>query len=514
MKKLFRYPQLLSSNVDNLCITYNMKKIFVILMSFVLIFGFTACKKKDNVADLSANLSTYNIDINLNTNTKTAQVSQSLKYINNTDSILKNVKFHLYPQFFEEGATDYIVSNTKMNDAYPNGISYAEFDLTRVYVGGNDKSIVYENDCDSILCVELNNSLMPKDCIEINFEYNITLPNCEHRFGYGENTINLANFYPIACVYENGNFNTSPYNANGDPFYSDMANYDVTICLDKSYTVAGTGEKTNEKIVDGIKQINYNAKLVRDFALVASNKFEVITEKINYTNVEYYYFNDNSPEASLKAGVDSIRTFSEKFGNYPYKNFSIVKTDFIHGGMEYPNLIMISADIENKDDYLNVIIHETAHQWWYSMVGNDEFLYPWLDEALTEYSTVLFYDYNEGYNYTHNQIIDANKENYTLFVSVYEDVLGSIDTSMRAVNEYSTEPEYTYCTYVKGVLMYESLYKLIGEKKFCASLKTYFENNKYKNVNPQNLIDAFESESKQELSNFFDSWIKGKVVIR
>ena len=514
MKKLFRYPQLLSSNVDNLCITYNMKKIFVILLSFVFIFGLTACKKKDNISDLSTNLSTYNIDIDLNTDKKQMQVNQTLNYINNTDSILKALKFHLYPQFFEEGATNSVVSSTKMNDAYPNGMSYANFELKKVNLNNQDKSIVYENEFDSILSVELTNSLLPNKSIEIGFEYNIALPNCEHRFGYGNNTINLANFYPIACVYENGSFNTSPYNANGDPFYSDMANYNVTISLDKSYTVASTGEKTNEKIIDNKKEISYSAKLVRDFALVCSDKFEVINEKVENTNVEYYYFNDNNPEQSLKTGVDSIRTFSEKFGTYPYKNYSIVKTDFIHGGMEYPNLVMISADIENADDYLNVIIHETAHQWWYAMIGNDQYLYPWLDEALTEFSTILFYDYNEGYNYNHNQMIDASKANYSMFISVYEDVLGSIDTSMRAVNEYATEPEYTYCTYVKGVLMYESLYELIGEKKFCAGLKTYFENNKYKNVTPENLINAFEEASKQELSNFFDSWIKGKVVIR
>ena len=85
---------------------------------------------------------------------------------------------------------------------------------------------------------------------------------------------------------------------------------------------------------------------------------------------------------------------------------------------------------------------------------------------------------------------------------------------MRAVNEYETEPEYTYCTYVKGVLMFESLYQLIGEKDFINSLQTYFENNKFKNATPEDLIIAFEEASKQNLQNFFNSWIKGKVVIR
>ena len=148
------------------------------------------------------------------------------------------------------------------------------------------------------------------------------------------------------------------------------------------------------------------------------------------------------------------------------------------------------------------------------MVGNDEFNNPWLDEGLTEFSTLLFYDYNEGYNTTHKSMIDASKENYTLFITVYEDVLGKINTSMRAINMYDTEPEYTYCTYVKGVLMFESLYQIVGKDKFIKSLQEYFLTYKYKNATPENLISCFESVCKQNLNSFFDSWISGKVVIR
>jgi aminopeptidase N len=248
--------------------------------------------------------------------------------------------------------------------------------------------------------------------------------------------------------------------------------------------------------------------------MVISNKFNTKKAELNGINIEYFYTHDTNADKSLQAGVDAIKTFSKLFGDYPYKNFTIVECDFVYGGMEYPNLIMISNEIENYDDYLNVIIHETAHQWWYGMVGNDEFTYPWLDEALTEFSTILFYDNCEGYAFNHNQIVNISKDNYTLFISVYEDVLGPIDTSMRAVDKYSTEPEYTYCTYVKGVLMYDSLYQLIGKKDFYNALKIYFDENKFKNVTPENLISAFEKTSGQSLQNFFNSWINGKVVIR
>ena len=388
-----------------------MKKFFVFLLSLLLTLPLAGCKQKDNLNELSQDLSTYNIDLYVDVETKKVEATQTISYINNTNSILKNIKLHLYPQFFEQGATEKIVPSTKMNNVYPNGMSYAEFNINRLKVDETEKAIVYENEFDDILNVELNSSLLPEETSQIYFEYSFTLPNCCHRFGYGDNTINLANFYPIICVFENGAFNTNGYNANGDPFYSDMANYCVNITLDQQYIVAGTGKRTHENIENGEKSISFKAQMVRDFALIASDKFQIINEQFKDINIEYYYFNDSHPESSLKAGVDAIKTFSKLFGSYPYSNFSIVESDFVYGGMEYPNLVMISTDISNEDDYLNVIVHETAHQWWYGMVGNDEYTFPWLDEALTEYSTILFYDNNEGYNLTHKDMVDATKEN-------------------------------------------------------------------------------------------------------
>ena len=490
-----------------------MKKFLVCLFSFVLVFSLTGCKTKDELSEISLFLSNYNISLELNDD-MTASASLTLDYINSYETALDEIKFHLYPQFFKEGATDCVVSRTKLNDAYPNGMSYAEFEVTRVQVENIDSQIVYNEEYNSILNVELNNTLLPNERIEIIIDYTFSLPNCEHRFGYGENTINIANFYPIACVYENGEFNVSPYNSNGDPFYSELSNYNVTISANSDLIVAGTGENISENVSNNKKTTTFKAIAVRDFALVLSDKFLVVDEIVDDTTISYYYFDDENAELNLKAGVDAIKTFSSLFGDYPYKTFSIVKTDFVYGGMEYPNLIMISADVSDPDDYKNVIVHETAHQWWYGMVGNDEFLYPWLDEALTEYSSILFYDYNEGYNFSHSQMVSACKDNYSLFITVYEDVLGTMDTSMRAINLYDTEPEYTYCTYVKGVLMYDSLYHVVGEKKFLSSIKTYFENNKFKNATPNDLISAFESECDVELGNFFSSWLDGKVTIR
>ena len=101
------------------------------------------------------------------------------------------------------------------------------------------------------------------DTIEIEFV--VTLPNCLHRFGYGDNTYNFGNFYPVASIYENGEFRQDNYGSNGDPFYSECADYDVSISYPSNYMLASSGqlmeESTEENITtSGCKSIYFEKK--------------------------------------------------------------------------------------------------------------------------------------------------------------------------------------------------------------------------------------------------------------
>ena len=110
-------------------------------------------------------------------------------------------------------------------------------------------------------------------------------------------------------------------------------------------------------------------------------------------------------DLATKISKESIEIFNDMFGKYPYNIYSVIASDFYIGGMEYPTLSMIDEGLyTNKNKFLleYVIAHETAHQWWYSVVGNDEVSEPWLDEALTEYSTILSFEKKYGKNIIEN----------------------------------------------------------------------------------------------------------------
>src|SRR5206468_11046822 len=81
----------------------------------------------------------------------------------------------------------------------------------------------------------------------------------------------------------------------------------------------------------------------------------------------------------LAAAREALRSLSERYGRYPWRTYTIVvPPDLRAVGIEYPTLSFVGIS-----GYGRLIVnHETAHQWFYSLVGNDQARDPWLDETL------------------------------------------------------------------------------------------------------------------------------------
>ncbi len=483
---------------------------------FVIAFTipiFTGCIGTDFIKKYGTNITTYDLDLTLNDN-HTIDGSQIVKYKNTTSNVLSEVYFHLYPNSFSDIAINKPVSKLYETKAYPNGFSYGKIDILDVKVEGNDTTYILENTDNDLLKVTLNTPLYPNDFISIDMQYKITIPNVLHRFGYNDNTINLGNIYPIASVFDENGWDKNPYNSNGDPFYSNLANYSVKITYPSNLTLAYSGNKISSKQNNDKTTTCLSANAVRDFALVLSDHFETKTIMVDGTEINYYFYDDEKSDESLNIAKKALTTFNEKYGKYPYSQLAIVQTGFIYGGMEYPNLVMISDSLEKYDDYCITIIHEIAHQWWYGVVGNNEYNHGWLDESLAEYSVVVFYENNPEYEIIRDTCIKNAITSYTLFVDVYKDVFDEVDTSMnRKLNEFATEPEYVYASYVKGMIMFDDIRNLIGDKKFFDSLKNYYKKYSGQNATPENLIHVFEDTSNRRLKAIFNSYLDGTAII-
>lgn len=423
----------------------------------------------------------------------TITANVTFTYRNSTDAQKNRLYFHLYPRAYEEDAC--FKATKEISE-------YGKFKIDSVT---SEKSIEYEiegQDKD-ILAVIPETAVDPNESLIVFISYTLKLPRTNHRLGVCETGVNLGNWYPIFYADDD----TSPYYAFGDPFVSECSDYEVSISVPENFSAAMTGLET-EKIENGRKTVSAKAENVRDFAIVLG-KFNKITAKSGKTTVSYFYVDDENAKESLSCAVDAIATFSRLFGEYPYPSYDVVKTDFTSGGMEYPCLTYVCAGL-NRSLFLEAIIHETAHQWWYAAVGNNQICHAWMDEGLAEYSTTLFYENNPSYGVTKEARMSDAASAYMLFLDL------SLDKSHvmeRRLPEFLTELDYTYASYVKGALMFNSLRSLIGDKAFYAALRTYFSEYSGKIAAPDHMIAAFEASSGLPLTSYFNGWLSGSDIV-
>jgi len=119
-------------------------------------------------------------------------------------------------------------------------------------------------------------------------------------------------------------------------------------------------------------------------------------------------------DAADRAARD-LEALAELYGAYPWPELHLVITrDVGRAGIEYPTMIF-----EGAARFALTVSHEVGHQWFYSLVGNDQALSPWLDEALTTWSAANVSDYLD---FMRSQVARAFEMNHVAYPMTFWDV--------------------------------------------------------------------------------------------
>lgn len=497
------------------CDDLNKKSFIILTIFFLTLLGCSRGQalSRDTLIDEDLNniigedITEYKIDVVLNENDKTYTGWQYTSFTNTTGKTLEEVYFHLYPNAFKSLEDAPIL----LSQDFTNPLSYDNGYIDVLEVSTNDRKLdlSYEvmGQDNTLLKVSLENQLEAGEKIELFLGYDAKLPNVKERFGYGQRTMNFGNWYPILCVYDDNGWNLEPYYNIGDPFYSNLANYKVTIKTSKDMVVATSGNILTETINDNKKTYQIEGKLIRDFAWAASPDFKVKEAKADDTLVKLYYLDEKSTTVrnALNASVDSLKTFNKVFGKYPYGQYTVVITEF-PSGMEYPTLVLISNDFFNnasRDILEQVIVHETAHQWWYGLVGNNQVKEAWLDEALTTYSEVIYSKeiYGEERSRDYYQTNISNGFEYG------KRYLGQNQVVNRHLKDFDGWNDYSILVYIKGSMFINQINSDFGEETLYEILNRYYEEYKFDNARTDDFIKICEEVTGTSFDDLVDAWL-------
>lgn len=366
------------------------------------------------------------------------------------------------------------------------------FQLDAVQVGG-EAVPVYEM-TGRRLTLELATPLAPGCSADVQLAFRITLPEVGEGagttggfFGYTARQVNLGHWLPTLAARQNGAWVTHEVAAIGEQLILDVADWDVRLTVlnaPADLQIAAPGDVTSTG--DAAWQVRLPHS--RDLALSLSPEFRQATA-VTATGaaVELYTLRSaehpqNGETHALEVAAQSLTTYSDLFGAYPYSRYVVVEGDF-SDGMEFSGIVFVSKDWfrtyeGDPHSYLTIItVHETAHQWWYARVGNDQAFTPWLDEALATYSEYMFYEayYPELRDWWWGFRVDT---------FVPDDFTRAVDGS---VYQFSTTREYINAVYLRGARMLDLLRNDLGTEAFFDWLSRYAETGAGRIVPP----DAF-----------------------
>lgn len=490
----------------------------LILLAVVLALPVTyVLKHKETkevfVLDEGSKRSFYNIECELDTDNKTLSAIQTVDYYNNDNIEMKYIYFHVYPNAFRTKETAPFLFND-FDNAYKRGFEpgYAEILSVSRQGEGFEKLLDYSfsGEGNTILQLQLDEPVKPGGRTVFKIAFKLFIPPAYERFGYGKSHFNLGNWHPIAAVYDDKDgWNLDRYYPIGDPFYSDASDYRVSIKAPKDYIIAASGKNVDKTENEGYITWVFEESAIRDFAFVANNKFKVIEGKQDGIIIRSYFYDGHEQKGleALEYGENAIKTFNKFYGRYPYSDFSIVETEF-PSGMEYPTLIYISDRLYkpdlSSDPLIITIVHETAHQWFYGIVGNDQIDEAWLDEGFAAYSEILYTEHIYGKK--------TGKEYYA--VSIENSVENALSSNIidgllsKSLSDFSDWSDYGPTAYDRGAQLLHRLRTMLGDDTFFKILRTYVEQYKFKIAYTEDFIKVCEEVSGKDLTKFFKLWLE------
>jgi len=453
--------------------------------------------------------SSYNLSVFLDEDTSTVAGNLTVDYYNDDPVNFTQIPFHIYASGMQYNIRPgYIeILNVSTLEDPKEELAFDFFNSTQ------------------LMWVNLTSDLEPGDRTSFIISFNTTLPDggidraSDHGEDHNQTRIfKFASCYPLPCVYDEfDGWNIDPYLSTGDPFYYDMVYYDLIVNVPENMTVAATGELIEQVTIDNRTINHYNPHFpVREVTFSASRYFKVETFLISDVNttVSTYFLSHSSwlwDGFALTVAKNSIDLFYNALGIYPYSTFNVVQEYTNYGGMEYPLQVYAStaADTHQYPQWYleTVIAHETAHQWFYNLVGVDQVDWGFLDEGIVCWLT----DWYKDIVHPDWDIFDpywglSDVRHYSLVYGLPNKINQSVPDCL------SSGTNYYYLGYTKTNTILEKLRQTITHTNFIEGLELFFQESYFEIAGLRDLQQAFETVIGQSLDWFFLPWFNNPYL--
>lgn len=445
--------------------------------------------------------------------------NQELVYTNHSPDSLKKVFYHLYFNAFQPGSEMAVRIKTSkdknsrfnldIDSLRPNDIGYLKIsDLKQ-----NGDPLKFELS-ETIMEVNLTHPLGPGESTRLTLNFEGQVPKLVRRAGKNSKegvALSMAQWYPKIAEYDYEGWNAEPY--LGREFHGVWGDFDVTLTLDKKYTVAASGYLQNpEEVGHGYSEKKGRAKRgklkwhfvapkVHDFTWSADPEYiHDVYKGPNDVDLHFFYKDHSKYNESWKKlqpkTAELMRFYNQTIGDYPYRQYTVAQGG--DGGMEYAMLTLITGQ-RSFESLVGVTAHELAHSWFQHVLATNEMKHEWMDEGFTTYISTLAMD----------KIFDKNnlfplERSYNSYFFLAKS--GKEQPQQTNANRYDFNLAYEITAYSKGAVFLSQLGYIIGEESLAKTLKEYYRLFQFKHPLPNDFRRVAERVSGIHLKWYLTDW--------
>jgi hypothetical protein len=507
----------------------------------------------------------YRIRATLDAKTHVVDGTERLIWRNPSGDSVGELRFHLYLNAFKNNrSTFYLESGGQLRGdrADVKRDAWGAIDLTSLKTGGADllaraRKIQPDGNAasdETVLSVPLPSPVPPHGEIALDIAFRSKLPRIFARTGFVRDYHLAGQWFPKLGVYEpagmrgrkEGGWNCHAFHASSE-FYADFGDYDVTLSVPREFVVGATGRLVSTTRSGERIEYRYVQENVHDFAWTADPRFVVREVRFDPARDVPHGWTAIAaselgvPEASLALKPVSLRFLLQPdhvgaygrylegmrvalafyglwFGAYPYETVTIVdppEDGFGSGGMEYPTFITAGTHVRLLHWPLagvrlseNVVLHEFGHQYFYGMIGSNEFEESWLDEGLNTDAEYRSMELAWGPRDMVRLPGGVGAGNRAIAHAEYA-LTANTDPIHRAAWQFATNRSYGVNSYMKVGLFLEQLRNDVGANAYARAEREFFSRWSFRHPSTDDFFQVFERVLGRDLSAYRRGLVEG-----
>ena len=499
----------------------------------------------------------YTIDVKLDTDRRMLVGRQTLVWRNIQEQPTDELWFHLYWNAWRNDRSTWMLQGRlnrgerNRDKTRPEDWGYIEVDsirampgdggearelITTAYFAAPDDGNAQDR---TVLVVPLTEPVNPGEQVEVEMVWRAKIPRTFARTGFRGDFYLIAHWFPKLGVFEGDGWNCHQYHATTE-YFSDYGSYDVSMTVPEDWVLGATGREV-EQVHNGDGTVThvYQQDDVHAFTWTVSPDYIVRDGRFDEPGLPPVDLrlliqpeHLGQAERHMDAARAALKYYGTWYGPYPYGHVTFIDPAYGSGagGMEYPTIFTCGTSLFapfGGDRPESVTIHEAGHQFWYGLVGNNEFEHAWLDEGLNTFSTLRTLD--EAYpprklvHYFLPRPGDRRPGRGffpVMFQSIEQERLIGLVNDYRnaASSDDPSTPTFRYVprtasdiSYDKTALWLATLERHLGWDTLQSILSTFFERYRFAHPTPEDFFATAEEVGGEDLDWFFDQVYYGSV---